>query len=315
MSKAYVSEIRNNIRKVIVGKDGIIDLLLTALLAGGHVLIDDVPGVGKTKLVNALARSINADFSRIQFTPDLQPTDITGIYYYNQKTSDFIFRRGPILANIILADEINRAVPRTQAGLLEAMEERQVSVEGEVFRIQEPFMVIATQNPIELEGTFPLPEAQLDRFLIKIKIGYPKKDEEMDIMERYRSDDPLTELRAVINADEILSIRKEVKAVRISRELLGYIADICSLSRNNTNLRLGISPRGAIALMKASQAYALIQQRDYVLPDDIKHMFPYVAEHRLMLNYSSELNGVIKSSILDGIIKQAVVPVEGVING
>lgn len=314
MSREIINKIKENINKVIVGKEGVIDLLLTALLAEGHVLIDDVPGMGKTKLANCLARSISSSFKRIQFTPDLQPADITGIYYYNQKLGDFSFRAGPILSNIILADEINRAVPRTQSSLLEAMEERQVSIEGELFELDEPFMVIATQNPIELEGTFPLPEAQLDRFLLKIEMGYPSRDEEVSIMKRFKTKDPITELKSVVDAAQILEIREKVKEIKISDELLYYISDLCDISRKNENLKLGISPRGALALMKASQAYAFIANRDYVLPDDIKYLFSYIAEHRLILNYDSEINGISKNNIIDSILKQVAVPVEGVIN-
>ncbi|MGM0409953.1 MAG: AAA family ATPase [Bacillota bacterium] len=314
MSRENIEKIKNNIAKVIVGKDEVVELLLTTLLANGHILIDDVPGMGKTKLANTLARSINSDFKRIQFTPDLQPSDITGIYFYNQKKSEFIFRKGPILSNIVLADEINRAVPRTQASLLEAMEERQLTVEGNLFKIEEPFMVIATQNPVELEGTFPLPEAQLDRFLMKIKIGYPDKDEENLILNRFKKNDPIESLDAVLNKEEIISLREEVKEVKISDDLKDYIVSLNNYTRKNKNLKLGVSPRGSIALMNASLAYAYLKNRDYVLPDDIKYLYPYVVEHRIILSDESELQGISKKEIIRNTLNNIEVPVEGVVN-
>ena len=314
MSRKNIEKIKNNIAKVIVGKDEVVELLLTTLLANGHILIDDVPGMGKTKLANTLARSINSDFKRIQFTPDLQPSDITGIYFYNQKKSEFIFRKGPILSNIVLADEINRAVPRTQASLLEAMEERQLTVEGNLFKIKEPFMVIATQNPVELEGTFPLPEAQLDRFLMKIKIGYPDKDEENLILDRFKKNDPIEGLDSVIDKKEIITLREEVKKVKISDDLKDYIVSLNNYTRKNKNLKLGVSPRGSIALMNASLAYAYLKNRDYVLPDDIKYLYPYVVEHRIILSDESELQGISKKEIIRNTLNNIEVPVEGVVN-
>jgi MoxR-like ATPase len=309
-----ISEIKENISKVIIGQDEVIDLLLTALLAEGHVIIEDVPGTGKTKLANTLACSLNADFTRIQFTPDLQPSDVTGIYYFNQKTNEFNFRPGPILSNIVLADEINRAVPRTQSSLLEAMQERQVSVEGNVFNIEEPFMVVATQNPVELEGTFSLPEAQLDRFLLKIDIGYPTEEEEIQIMKRFMKQDPLTNLEPVLDSETILSLREEVKEILITDDLLGYITDLCNATREEEDIELGLSPRASLALMKASQAYALIKGRDHVLPDDIKYLFPYVAEHRIILSHASELSGPGKEAIIKELLTKVNPPVEGVVN-
>lgn len=314
MSRENLEKIKKNIAKVIVGKDEVVELLLTTLLANGHILIDDVPGMGKTKLANTLARSINSDFKRIQFTPDLQPSDITGIYFYNQKKSEFIFRKGPILSNIVLADEINRAVPRTQSSLLEAMEERQLTVEGNPFKIEEPFMVIATQNPVELEGTFPLPEAQLDRFLMKIKIGYPSKDEENLILNRFKENDPINNLDAVLDKEEIISLREKVKEVKISDDLKNYIVSLNNYTRENKNLKLGVSPRGSIALMNASLAYAYLKNRDYVLPDDIKYLYPYVVEHRIILSDESELQGISKKEIIRNTLNNIEVPVEGVGN-
>ncbi|MFW6282016.1 MAG: AAA family ATPase, partial [bacterium] len=271
-----IYKIKENIQKVIVGKDDVIDLLLTSLLAEGHILIDDVPGLAKTKMAHCLALSIGTEFKRIQFTPDLQPSDITGIYFYNQKTGEFEFRSGPILTNIVLADEINRAVPRTQSSLLEAMQEQQVSVEGNNFKISDPFMVIATQNPIELEGTFPLPEAQLDRFIMKIDVGYPEQKEEVEILQRFKEKDPILELEPVVTGEDINHMREQVKKVKITQDLITYITQLAQTTRNHDQLRLGISPRGSLSLMRAALAYAYIKDRDYVLPDDIKYLFPYV---------------------------------------
>ena len=314
MGRKEIKKIKENISKVIVGKDEVVELLLTSLLANGHVLIDDVPGMGKTKLANTLALSLDSDFKRIQFTPDLQPSDITGLYFYNQKESEFIFRKGPILTNILLADEINRAVPRTQSSLLEAMEERQVTVEGESFKIEEPFMVIATQNPIELEGTFPLPEAQLDRFLLKIEMGYPSGEEEIDILSRFKKRDPINDISPVLTGKNIFEMRKNVREVKLSEDLMDYIVRLNRFSRENQKLKLGVSPRGSLALMNASMAYAYIKGREYVLPDDIKYLYPFVVEHRLILNDESELQGIGKEEIIKDILYNVEVPVEGVVN-
>ena len=315
MESKKIKKIKDNIAKVIVGKEKAVELLLTSLLAKGHVLIDDVPGMGKTKLANTLARSLDSDFKRIQFTPDLQPSDITGLYFYNQKKSEFIFRKGPILTNILLADEINRAVPRTQASLLEAMEERQVTVEGDSFQVEEPFMVIATQNPIDLEGTFPLPEAQLDRFLLKFEMGYPKEEEEIEILNRFKKEDPIKNISPVLDKNNISKMRKEVKEITLSDDLIDYIVRLSRFSRRTKKLKLGISPRGSLALMKASMAYAYIKNRDYVLPDDIKFLYPFVVNHRLILSDESELQGIKKEEIIKDILHNVEVPVEGVVNG
>lgn len=315
MESKKIKQIKDNIAKVIVGKEKAVELLLTSLLANGHVLIDDVPGMGKTKLANTLARSLDSDFKRIQFTPDLQPSDITGLYFYNQKKSEFIFRKGPILTNILLADEINRAVPRTQASLLEAMEERQVTVEGNSFQVEEPFMVIATQNPIDLEGTFPLPEAQLDRFLLKFEMGYPEEKEEIEILNRFKKKDPINDISPVLDKNNISEMRKEVKEITLSDDLIDYIVRLSRFSRRTEKLKLGISPRGSLALMKASMAYAYIRNRDYVLPDDIKFLYPFVVNHRLILSDESELQGIKKEEIIKDILHNVEVPVEGVVNG
>lgn len=310
LDKRELDAIKNNVGRVIVGNEEIVELLLTALLAKGHVLIDDVPGMGKTKLANTLAKSIGADFKRIQFTPDLQPADVTGIYYYNQKEEEFLFRPGPVLTNILLADEINRAVPRTQSSLLEAMEERQVSVEGEIYPIEEPFMILATQNPVELEGTFPLPEAQLDRFLFKVSLGYPTEGEEVNILKRFKAKDPLQELHPVVDAQEIVDSRAVLEKVRIDDELLNYITRLSEASRESEFLRLGLSPRASLLLMRASLAYAYVKGRDFVLPDDIKYLFPYVAEHRLILTHEHEARGMDKLEVMEDIMSAVEVPVE-----
>ncbi len=314
METTPLKRLRSNIEQVILGKTAAVDLLITALLARGNCLIDDVPGTGKTKLANALARSIGVEFRRLQFTPDLQPADITGIFYYNQRDGDFQFRPGPIFTNILLADEINRAVPRTQAALLEAMEEHQVSVEGQLFPLTEPFMVIATQNPIDLEGTFPLPEAQLDRFLLKIEMGYPVREDEIQILTRFRSHDPLENLEPVVDGEMILQMRAEVDQVTVAPALLGYIADLAQASRNHQLVRLGISPRGSLALLRASLAYAYVQGRNYVLPDDIKYLFPYVMGHRVILGFEAELDGRVKSEVLEEILQEVPVPTEDVLH-
>ncbi len=310
LESKQIEAIKENIGKVIVGNEDVIDLLLTALLAKGHVLIDDVPGMGKTKLARTLAKSIGVDFNRIQFTPDLQPADVTGIYFYNQKEEEFVFRSGPVLTNILLADEINRAVPRTQSSLLEAMEERQVTVEGDVYPIDEPFMIMATQNPVELEGTFPLPEAQLDRFLFKLDLGYPEDEEEVSILKRFKSGDPLRDLEPAVSSEEIIDSRSAMEEVTIDEDLMEYITKLADKSRESEYLRLGLSPRASLWLMKASLAYAFIEGRDYVLPDDIKYLFPYVAEHRLILDYEYESKGTEESEVIEEIISSVEVPVE-----
>lgn len=306
-----MEKIRQNIQQVIVGKGAVIDLVMTALIAEGHVLLDDVPGLGKTLLAKAFSRSLDCSFKRIQFTPDLQPTDIIGINFYNQKTEEFVFKPGPIMSNVILADEINRAVPRTQSALLEVMEEKQVTVDGITHYLREPFIVIATQNPLEFEGTFNLPEAQLDRFLIKAQMGYPVGDEEVEVLRRFKSLNPLDELDPVITTDEIIQLRQMAKEVYVADELFSYIHRLILATREHQTIRLGASPRGALALLKASAAYALIKGRSYVLPDDIKYLFPFVVKHRLLLTDEADLRGVSKDEIIIEIIQKTSVPVEG----
>ncbi|UCG67604.1 MAG: MoxR family ATPase [Deltaproteobacteria bacterium] len=297
-----------NISKVIVGKNRSIELLLVALLADGHVLIEDVPGLGKTLMAKSLARSIGGSIKRVQFTPDLLPADITGFNVYNQQTGQFTFQPGPVITNILLADEINRTIPRTQASLLESMEERQVTVDGKTFPLPHPFFVMATQNPIELEGTFPLPEAQLDRFLLKIKLGYPEKDEEISILERFQEENPLLELEAVANPEQITELQQARKKVRISSPVRQYITDIVRATRGHKSLRFGASPRGSLGLMRTGQALATLRGREYVLPDDIKYLVRPVLAHRLILKEEERLQGKEQEHFLEDIINQIPVP-------
>ncbi len=281
--KIFNDKITENIGKVIVGKETVIKYLLTALLADGHVLMEDVPGTGKTKLAKSLARSLSIGFSRVQFTPDLLPSDITGINVFNRKENDFVLRKGPAFTNILLADEINRATPRTQAGLLECMEERQVTIDGETMKLDVPFFVVATQNPIESGGTFPLPEAELDRFIMKLSVGLPDKEEEVDILNKYMETDPLDTLESVVSKDELLKARDAAMRVKMHECIPDYIASISQASRNHPEISLGISTRGSIALMRCAKAYAFLSGRDYVVPDDVKAVAVPVLAHRIKL--------------------------------
>lgn len=304
-------KVKENIQKVIVGKDEVIDLVGTAILCSGHVLLEDVPGLGKTMLAKSLSKSIDSSFNRIQFTPDLLPTDLVGLNYYNQKLGDFQFRKGPLMSQIVLADEINRATPRTQSSLLEAMEEHQISIDGKTYILDEPFFVIATQNPVETAGTFPLPEAQLDRFFMQLSMGYPTIEEEFNILKKFREVNPILDLKSVVSAAEILEARKVFTRVYISDDVINYILAIVNETRNNENIELGISPRGSMALFRGVQAYAAIQGRDYVLPDDVKKLVKPIFMHRIMLNgYSS--NGKIKEQVLDDILTKIAPPVENI---
>lgn len=276
-----INSVKENMEKVMVGKGLVTDLLLTALAAGGHVLLEDVPGTGKTMMAKALAKSLDLTFARIQFTPDLLPSDVTGLNYFNQKKSEFVFRKGPVFTNILLADEINRATPRTQSSLLEAMEERQVTIDGVTDQLEEPFFVIATQNPVETAGTYPLPEAQLDRFLMELAMGYPDKGEELAILDRFGADNPFAGLEPACTAGDLEELRHAASLVYIHPVLKEYLVELVQATRNDSRILNGASPRGSLALYRASKAYALIQGRNYVAPEDIKTLAVPVLAHRL----------------------------------
>ncbi|MBI4675440.1 MAG: MoxR family ATPase [Chloroflexi bacterium] len=302
--------VRENVARVIVGKDETIELLLVALLCEGHVLLEDVPGIGKTTLAKALAKSLGCSFQRIQFTPDLLPSDITGVSVFNQKTDEFEYRAGPLRAQIVLADEINRAGPRTQAALLEAMEERQVTVDGLTHALPRPFLVLATQNPVELEGTFPLPEAQVDRFLMRVALGYPDEPDERAILRRFRENNPLTELTPVVSAAEILELQKQVRRVFVHPAMEEYIVRLVRATRENQAIQLGASPRGSLALYHTAQALAAIRGRAFVLPDDVKQLLLPVLEHRIMTTSRARVRGRGAHEILQELAAQVAVPVE-----
>lgn len=302
--------IRENIQKVIVGKDDVINLGIVAVLCEGHILIEDVPGIGKTTLARALSSSLGCTFKRIQFTPDLLPSDVTGLNIFNQKAQEFIFRSGPIISQVVLADEINRATPRTQSALLEAMQERQVTIDGVTHKLPRPFLVMATQNPVELEGTFPLPEAQIDRFLMRIVIGYPSEREENDILERFKIDDPLTSLDPVTTPVEIIDLQEERKKVRVEESVRDYIVRVSRATREHHEIELGASPRATLSLYQASQAWAAINSREYVLPDDVKTMAPHVLTHRLMISPQAQLRGRQPNELVADIVASVPVPVE-----
>jgi MoxR-like ATPase len=305
-----VALVKDNIGRVVVGKTGAIELLLVALICEGHVLLEDVPGVGKTLLAKALARSLGCSFHRIQFTPDLLPSDVTGSRIFNQKTSEFEFRAGPIFGQVILADEINRASPRTQAGLLEAMEERQVTADGVTMLLARPFMVLATQNPVELEGTFPLPEAQLDRFLLRLSLGYPSAEEEDTILIRMGRNDPFPDLRAVLDVDELHRLQARACEVHVADDIRKYIIAIVRASREWPDVQLGASPRASLALYRCSRALALLKGRDYVLPDDVKALAPHVLGHRIVLSVDARIRGRDPGATLTDLLKSVAVPVE-----
>lgn len=313
--KALSDKLLGNIERVIVGKEEVIQQLLISLICGGHVLLEDVPGTGKTLLAKTLSQSLDLQFSRVQFTPDLLPTDITGIHYYNQKLGEFVFRKGPIFSNILLADEINRATPRTQSALLECMEEKQISIDGETYRLETPFMVVATQNPIEILGTFPLPEAQLDRFLMKLYMGYPQTSEGIEILKRFQVESPLTELSAVAGKDDFNGIKDIFKNTYVSEDIYGYIVKIVEATRNHPDVVLGVSPRGSQALLKTSQALAAISGRDYVLPDDVKKMVKPVLAHRMVTRHVGNDDGKPAGhAVLDQILQRIPVPTEDRLN-
>jgi MoxR-like ATPase len=304
--------VRANIGRVIVGKEPVVDLLLAAMLSEGHALIEDVPGMGKTMMARALARSLGASFARIQGTPDLLPGDVTGISFYNQKLGEFEFRHGPVFANIVLADEVNRATPRTQSALLEAMQERQVTVDGRTMPLARPFLLIATQNPIELEGTFPLPEAQLDRFLLRLRIEYPSIDEERTMLYRFKETDPLESLGPVLSSEELTRLLPTVRAVRVADSTADYLLGIIRRTREHPAIELGASPRASLALFRAAQARAAMRGRAYVKPDDIKELAVPVLSHRLLLTAQSRLREKDAMGIVREIVERAPVPVEDV---
>jgi len=304
-----IQEIIENVEKVIIGKRQVIEYFLTAILSNGHILLEDIPGVGKTMLSRAMAISLGMSFKRIQCTPDLLPSDITGVSVFNQKTQEFEFRPGPVFANLVLADEINRATPRTQSSLLECMEERQVTVEGVSIKLPRPFIVMATQNPIEYEGVFPLPEAQLDRFLMKLSIGYPSYEDEMEIVKMQRLRHPIEELKPVASLEEVLSLQEKIKEVYVDETIIQYILDIVSATRRHSDIAVGSSPRGSLALYRTSQALAYIRGRDYVLPDDVKELAPLVLSHRIILKSESYLRGYTQRGVISSILASVEVPV------
>lgn len=305
-----IVEIKENIGKVIVGNSNTIDCLLTALLCGGHCLLEDVPGTGKTVLAKSLAASIEADFSRIQFTPDLLPSDITGIYYFDKKTEEFIFRPGPVFAGILLGDEINRATPRTQSALLECMAEKQVTIEGHTHKLTDPFFVIATENPVESSGTFPLPEAQLDRFMIKLSMEKPNRSQSISILNRYNKDNPLADLKPVCNSTDIISMKHEVSSVHVADSLKNYILDIVDATGTEAEIAVGASTRAALDLLHASKAYAYIKGRTFVTPDDIKSLAPKVLAHRLVLSRGSRWQSSYAEELINRIMSKVPVPTE-----
>jgi MoxR-like ATPase len=304
------AQLRQNIQKVIVGKDEIIELTLIAMLCEGHLLLEDVPGTGKTTLAKTIAKSLGCTFNRIQFTPDLLPSDVTGIYFYNQKQQEFEFRPGPIFTQVLLADEINRATPRTQSSLLEAMQERQSTVDIATHKLPRPFLVMATQNPIELEGTFPLPEAQLDRFLMKIGLGYPSAAEENDILLRFERRDPLETLESVVSAETILEAQEQVRQIKVEDSVRQYVVNVCRATRAHEDIELGASPRATMALYRTCQALAAVRGREFVIPDDVKVMAPYVLTHRLVVNPQTRLRGRRPEDVIRDVVNTVAVPVE-----
>ena len=307
-ARNIAQRIVDNVNKVIVGKEGAVQLGVVALMCRGHVLIEDVPGVGKTMLARSIARSADCEFKRIQFTPDLLPTDVTGVSIYNQKSREFEFKEGPIISQLVLADEINRATPKTQSALLEAMEEGQVTVEGVTYPVPQPFMVMATQNPIEYEGTFPLPEAQLDRFLLMIKLGYPTPEEELAIVEDQRLSHPIESLTPVATAAEILALQEAAKQIYVDDLIKQYIVSLVDATRGNDDISLGSSPRGSLALFRGAQAKALIGGRDYVLPDDIKELAGPMISHRIIVSASARMRGVQGRDLIDDLLDRVPVP-------
>ncbi len=317
MSKADIGSVsdvarrvRESVERVIVGKGSVMELVLVAVLCEGHVLIEDVPGIGKTMLARSVARSLGCSFRRIQCTPDLLPSDVTGTFIYNQKTSDFEFRPGPVFAQVVLVDEINRATPRTQSALLEAMEERQVTAEGEARLLPRPFLVLATQNPIEMEGTFPLPEAQLDRFLLRIRMGYPTAQEDETILERFMERNPIEDIQPLVSAEHLLELQRACRAVPVHPDVRRYVINLIHATRDHPQAELGASPRAMLGLLHASQSLAALRDRSYVIPDDVKYLTPFVLEHRVIPKAQSHLRGHRAADILREVIETVPVPVE-----
>jgi MoxR-like ATPase len=306
--KVFSNKVIGNVEKVIVGKRGSVEATLLALLCQGHVLIEDVPGTGKTILARAVALSIGCSFRRIQFTPDMLPSDVTGVSVFNQKTHEFEFRPGPVFAQIVLTDEINRATPKTQSALLEAMDERQVTVDGQTYPMEKPFLVLATQNPIEYEGTFPLPEAQLDRFLLRIHMGYPDKGSEIAILGAQQYAHPITTLDQVVSQEELLTAQEAVKQVYVDDLIKEYIINLATATRNHLDVYLGVSPRGSLALYRTSQALAAIRQRDYVIPDDVKYLAEPALAHRLIISPAARINNIDPKEVIQDILASVPVP-------
>ena len=307
---ASARRILDAVRSVIVGKDDVIELALVALLCEGHLLLEDVPGIGKTMLAKSLARALGCEFQRIQFTPDLLPSDVTGVSIFNQKSGEFEFRPGPILSQIVLADEINRATPRTQSALLEAMEERQITVDGHTMPLKRPFLVLATQNPVELEGTFALPEAQLDRFLLRLHIGYPEESDEHEILARFKEESPLDSLAPVIETDELIAMEQSVRHVFLEQDVEDYLVQVVRATREHSAVELGASPRATLALYRCAQALAALRGRSYVIPDDVKALAPSVLAHRLILDPQTALRGRSSNAVVQEIVDSIPVPVE-----
>ncbi len=305
----FAQAVQHNVAQVVIGKAGVVELMLAAVLCDGHVLIEDVPGIGKTTLAKALARSLDCSFARIQFTPDLLPSDVTGISVFNQQHQDFEFRAGPVFSQILLGDEINRATPRTQSSLLEAMQERQVTIDGETHALPQPFLVLATQNPIELEGTFPLPEAQLDRFLMQVRLGYPSEAEEEEMLLRYAQAEPLVTLQPVATSAQVLQLQEAVRAIHVSADVRRYVLQVVRATRDHPSVELGVSPRGTLALFKASQALAGLRGRDYVIPSDVQHLAAAVLTHRIHVSPQTRLRGRTPAQVVAEIADTVPVPV------
>src|SRR5919197_1592737 len=308
------SRIVENVGRVLVGKDAEIELCVIALFSRGHILIEDVPGVGKTMLAKSLARSLGCSFERLQFTPDLLPSDVTGVNIYSPSTQQFEFRQGPVFTQVLLADEINRATPKTQSALLEAMEERQVTVDGTTYRLPMPFLVLATQNPVEFAGTFPLPEAQVDRFLIRVNLGYLDVAHEVQVLDRFQRDSPIEQLEAVVSADEVLAAQRAVQEIYVDEQLKDYIARVTHRTRSHADVGLGASSRGSLGLFRTAQARAALEGRDFVTPDDIKTLAPPVLAHRLILKANAELRGLTPSKVLSQILDSEPVPPPSVVS-